>query len=419
MARDPRFNVVDRNQNCAANKNVLPTTNKKNTLSLLGKVGDLEVLNEVGNDIGQGLRTLGQISDSIRNRNGIVPEVFRGASNAIDAGTDAVLTTLSFNPRQVRDQASRLNPGVANRALGQAEAIYDSVTEGRLDEFEDIPGAIQDFQNLERLVGGIITGNPRREARFRDQCVSPYARDLVNRAPKHKFMFVVEFVLNEPYAGQFTEDVLKELAFVVKRTSRPNISFDYEEVNYYNFRSKVLKRQEYQPMSMAFYDDHNGKAITFWNRYLEAISPLARFQNAGDSVFQKLLEERGMDFENSTAGTSSLDPQGGGASGSATTVIDKIKLYHFYKAGTRFDLYTFSKPKIMELQLDELDMSQSEGNEVAFTFGYDALFMETGLLTNQAISNEIDQLTEQGDYPLRPAFEAEVGPPAPAGLNTT
>lgn len=411
MAQDPRRFTVDRP--CPTGKGILAATNKKDTFSLLGKVGDLEVLNEANNEIGQGLRTLGSISDSIRNRNGIVPEVFRGVSSAVDAGTDAVLSTLSFNPREVRDQASRLNPGVANRALGQARDIYDSVTEGRFDEFEDLPGAIQDFQNLEVLVRGIVTGNPRREDQFSGQCVSPYAIDLVARAPKHKFMYVVEFVLSDPYASSFDSTVPEELAFVVKRSSRPNISFEYEEVNFYNFRSKVLKRHEYQPMSMSFYDDHNGKAITFWNSYLKAISPLSNFQNAGADVYEGMLEQRGMDFENNfTAGTSSLAPRNTGA-GSPTTIISHINLYHFYKAGSMYDVYTFLKPKISELQLDELDMTQTgDGNEVAFTFAYDALFMDVGLITDQTVSNDMDALTDSGEYSFKPPVQLQ-GPPAP------
>ncbi len=426
MAQDPRNFTVDRA--CLPAKDILSASNKKDAFSLLGKVGDLEVLNNGGSDIGKGLRTLGSISDSVRNRSGIVPDVFRTVTGAVDAGADTVLNTVGFNPRQVRDTVSRLNPGVANRAVGQAEAIYDSVRNGRFDEFDDIPGAIQDFTNLEGLVRGIFTGETRREDRFKDQCVSPYAMDLVSRAPKHKFMYVVEIVLNEPYVSAFNaiqENIAEELAFVTKRAARPNISFDYEEVNYYNFRSKVLKRHEYQPIAMSFYDDHNGKAITFWNNYLRAVSPQAEFGPAGSGTSTSLLEASGMNFEpgadlsgsaQSSSGTSSLLSDANGVT--PTTVINHINLYHFYKSGTTYDIYTFINPKITELQLDELDMTQTgDGTEVAITFSYDALYMETALETDQETSNDMAALTDAGAFEFRPPVQ-QAGSSATSGTPT-
>lgn len=414
MAQDPRKFLV--NRKCPA-KNTIEQARKKNFFDSLGRVGDLEVLNEIDNDIGKGLRTLGQISENVRNSAGPVPSVIRetGAA-ALEAGSNFVLETLGFNPRETRTQARQFNPQVANRAIAQAESIYENVRNGRLDEFEDVPQAIADFANLEILTRSIFTPTVQRESRFKGACVSPYARDLIERAPKHKFMYVVEFVLNEPYASEWG-DLGKELAFVVKRTGRPNISFDYEEVNFYNFRTKVLKRKEYQPVNMVFYDDNNGNATRFFEEYIRAISPLVRSSDPRLFPNSSVLEESGMnydDFLNLTAGTSTLQSPTPGATptiGEVTpkTIIKQIRLYHVYKSGTKYDVYSFGNPKILEWQLDELDMTQTgDGTEVSLSFSYDILSLLTAADMTNGVSIDLADLTGDGQFPLRPNPQAGV-----------
>lgn len=94
---------------------------------------------------------------------------------------------------------------------------------------------------------------------------SPYALDLIARAPKHKFMFVVSFIFNPEYAN--LRDVANEMAFVVKKSSRPNIKFQTEDVNYYNFRSKFVTKTEFEEMNMTFHDDMTNNALDFYNAY--------------------------------------------------------------------------------------------------------------------------------------------------------
>lgn len=401
MAQDPRKFLVQ-GRDCPPSEG--PMRNRqKEFYDTLGKIGDLEVLNEVDGRIGKGLRTLRRISDNVRNNAGPVPSIIRQTGEAVlDAGADFVLDTVGINSRETRTRGVQFSPQVANRALGQARSIYDSVRNGQFDEFDEIPTAIAEFSNLEQLLRSVFTGSPTREDRFSGQCISPYARDLIERAPKHKFMFVVEFILNEPYASRIGGDVVEELAFVIKRTTRPNVSFDYEEINFYNYRSEVLKRRQYQPMTMSFYDDHNGNTITFWDQYLRALSPASN-RSALSALQSEILEKQGMDFASgSSAGTSSLDDN-------TKTVIKQINLYHVYKAGSKYDLYIFVSPKITELQLDDLDMTTSgEGTEVGLTFIYDALVIDAAIPMDEDISKQLEELTDAGQYALKPA-------PAPQG----
>lgn len=415
MATDPRKFLTD----CAPARSTGQNTQQKDFFSALGKVGDLEVLNDSNSEIRQGLSTLASISENVRNGDGRVPSAIRDLGSAIldpinnaggaalERAQDFVLDTVGVGSRETRDTFS-LNPDVANRALGQAEAIADAVAQGRYDEFEDIPAAIQDFTNAEILIRGIFTRDTERTDKFKELCVSPYAADLIEHAPKHKFMFVVEFVLNAPYAQDFFNTSAgtpshDELAFVVKRAARPNISFEYEEVNFYNFRSKILKRHEYQPIAMSFYDDHQSGGLWFMNEYLRQISPLSR---NGEPSAQANFEPSGMTFDDPsilTAGTSSLLDNGDG-SGSPKTIINHIKLYHVYQGGKLCDVYTFAAPKITEWQLDELDMTQTgDGTELSFTFAYDALNISLREPV-EAKASQLTDATDQGFYPIVPNF---------------
>lgn len=46
------------------------------------------------------------------------------------------------------------------------------------------------------------------------------------------------------------------------------------------------------------------------------------------------------------------------------------------------NVFTFRNPRITEMTLDELDMSESGGNEVGVKFAYDSVYIETDLDAN-------------------------------------
>jgi hypothetical protein len=66
-------------------------------------------------------------------------------------------------------------------------------------------------------------------------------------------------------------------------------------------------------------------------------------------------------------------------------------------------VYTFINPRIIELNLDELDMAVgTEGNEVSFTFNYDSAYIVTNSMANIATDNNTFPGQTQGTaYPLR------------------
>lgn len=417
MAQDPRKFLADECGFAFPNPRAsLRQTERSAFFEGLGKAGDLEVLNNVNNDIGQGLRSLETVANQIRTGLG-VPDIWNSNfESSLDSKADAVLDAVGIDPGKARTVVANFNPQVVNRAVGQAERIAERVQQGNF-EIRDVPEALQDFGNLGQLARGVFTPPGDTQASQNDALPcdpSPYARDLIALAPKHKFMFIVEFGFQDPHQSDYKD---LDFAFVIKRTTRPQIQFDYEEVNFYNFRTKVLKRLEYQQMTMTFYDDIRSNVLSFYNNYLRAISPLSRIETVDSPSV--LYEESGMTFTPdgdpavNAASTRNVDR---GVPG-VKTILDYIRIYHLAESGKYTDLYQFDNPKITDMQLDDLDMTDSgAGTEMTITFAFDALAIEPRIDTREFMP-KLTQLTDGGLFAIDPKFDGSE--PPSSGVTST
>ncbi len=341
-----------------------------------GKIGDLEVLNDIGGGtIGEGLRTLTHASNAIRTGCGSLPTII---GDSIDQGANWVLENIGIAPTVI-DTLKQFHPEIANTAYGNAKAIYERVQQGHL-KMTDIPSYLQEFQDLERLARGIYTpGSNDRTESLKARCeASPYAIDLLARAPKYKFLFLVQFKLDPGFleSDPSYETSLNGMAFVIKKTSRPHIKYITEDVNYYNYRTKVITKTEFEEMAMSFHDDNLGYTHTFYKACIKAMSPITNNENW---VAPDLLENDGLNFPNGKHTgpnySASLGPLPGD---SKQQIFQEITLYHVHDWGNTTDVYHFYNPRITQLQPDDLDMAESTtGNELIMNFHYDYVFMET------------------------------------------
>lgn len=413
MAQDPRRFLV---KNCgkATQRDISKQTNRKSFFGNqgpIGQIGDLEVLNETktGGRIGEGLRALASSSDLIRTGQQN-PSIL---SNLTE-GENQVLDSVGINPASM-EQASRLNPDVANRALGQARSIYQQVQQGNFT-VNDIPEALADFQNLETLISGIYTP-PQENTKLYEQCgASPYAIDLIAFAPKFKYMFIVQFEYAEPYKDMADLDH----AFVIKTSTRPTVQFEYDDINMYNYRTKVAKSVNYDPMTMTFIDDDLNHANKFYNTYLRAMSPISNMRFDQHFEDQGLYDETGMDFDgglnqgntslkNGSVTSHSYSASLGPLIGDETkNILKRITLFHVYSYGRLMNVYRFYNPKILTMELDQLDMAESGPSELSIQFSYDAVNILNDYEVNpEAIRGEtpaynIEQLSgrNRAQYPI-------------------
>jgi hypothetical protein len=193
-----------------------------------------------------------------------------------------------------------------------------------------------------------------------------YASDLVAFAPKHRFIFKVKFIFNEPYSS-----INREFMYLVKEIDKPTVHWEYEEINMYNFKTKVLKSIKHEALNMTFHDDIQNKVLDFFNAYRLAYSPVSSLNYDQASMF----EDSGMDFyEPGTNGQSSAS-MGILANGNKN-VLSHIEVIQVYAHGTRQNVFVFTNPKIESFDFDNLAMESSEGNSLAVSFGYDALYIK-------------------------------------------
>lgn len=428
MAQDPRTFLV---KSCEERSKVHTSevSSKRDFFSAIGKIGDLEVLNDIGaSQIGEGLRVLSKVSNSIRTGRSVVPgrestELFNNtlarinatSSTSTNQGAMTVLDTVGLG--NAIQPVSGLNPGVANRAYGQAQQIFEKVKQGNF-ELSDIPEYVSDLQNLDTLFRGIYTPPEGPATRDIELCgASPFAIDLIRFAPKQKFLFVVDITFRPQY--QSWKNIGSDMAFVVKTSTRPDVSFEYEEINMYNFRTRIAKRTIYNPMTMTFYDDNQNNANLFYTAYMRAMSPIANIGGVDTSIpsiqeyqtqSMDRTEEFGTTFDlNSTpmySGAASL----GALHDNAENILAEIRLFHVFDYGRLMNVYRFFHPKITTLNLDDLTMSDSgNGTEMTIEFAYDGLY----IIPNYAIVDtspfNIASLTSQGSgYPLNPNFAGTI-----------
>jgi uncharacterized protein YjbJ (UPF0337 family) len=434
MANDPRLFTVKpcgiQNQSSAN-----AASRKKGFLDNIMKVGDLELLNDIGfGKVGEGLRVLSFVSDSIRTGESAVPgregkdtyttALGRIAGTAVDAvneGANVVIDTVGLGG--VADAVGQLNPQVANRAYGQAKNIFQRVKQGNF-KLRDIPEVFQDLQNLETL-GRNIFGNSGsgQPTKRRELCgATPYARDLIAYAPKFKFLFIVEIIPAAAYASW--SDFTDATAFVVKTSTRPRFDVEYEEVNMYNFRTRVPKRVEYPAITMSFYDDNKNMAHSVYTAYMRAMSPIAnikaQYPQAGE------YEKSGMDFARSassatfnpttvlTAGHSaSLGP----LDKNATSIFSEIRLHHIFDYGNRMNTYHFYNPRITSFTPSELSqMETGDGTDFEFEFVYDGLYVDHNVSLQADRPTFLkDTTSRHGQFPIDPVYD-EADPSSSNGI---
>lgn len=432
MTADPRKYFTVKSCAAASKTGAAGASRRKGFLESITKIGDLEVLNKTGfGKVAEGLRVLSAVSDSVRVGESVVPgregtdtynstlgKIANTALESVDQGAQAVLDAVGLGGAV--SAVGDFHPEVANRAYGQAQAIYEKVKQGNF-ELSDIPEYFSDLQNLEQLSRGILgTSNkpPKREYEF---CgASPYAMDLISYAPKFNFLFVVDVEFAPEYNS--LTNIGSSMAFVVKRSTRPSVEFEYEDVNMYNFWTKVPKRVVYPPVSMSFYDDNKNAAHLFYTAYMRAMSPISNMKIEGQTQTGG-YETNSMNFNRDPASQTFGGESGyittkgyaaslGPLSGDTKSIVNRIRLYHVFDYGRLMNIYNFYNPRILTFTPTELNMAETgDGAEFEFQFAYDSMFIEPGFSVWEGGENKnLEDITSNrgtAKYPIKPVFNED------------
>lgn len=341
----------------------------------------------------------------------------------VDGGATGILSTV------MGDQATnvlsglmqKINPGAINKGISQAKNIHDKVKE-RDFNWRDIPQYVADFKNLYTIGSSIIDpflsagGGP--DVTHTMCSASPYATDLIKQGVKFKFLFVVEFKFYTEYANLLGI----EPSFVVKTSDRPSVVYEYEDINMYNFRTKVAKKSTFTPISMSFHDDEQNRAVAFYNAMQRLMTPIANhltpamYENSGMEYHDIGVDATGKDSGAQGIGIMDHAASIGPLLGSNTSIIQSINLYHVYMGGSKVNEYQFINPRVLNMNLDGMDMSAGETSELKMEFAYDNVVISNYVSPGMVVGKDNE---DGAEYPLGRANWGPGGYPASSEVPTS
>src|SRR5271167_3155936 len=233
---------------------------------------------------------------------------------------------------------------------------------------------------------------------------TPYASAIASGAggfdPKTKFLFKVTFrfipdvadeimtLLGIPNNGQFAA----QLTFTIKQIDLPKYKFEYDEVNYYNFRTQILKKVTHDELGFMMYDSVGNHAINFVNAYLQLLVPASR----QDYTTGYDLWNHGFAFTQSPAQGNDTGMRGVlGKQGGSINILDVMIIDQYYLSrdasqalrgssivnAIKVNSFVFTNPKLTRFDVSDADHEKgSEASMVACGFQFDTLYMQTGQL---------------------------------------
>lgn len=182
-------------------------------------------------------------------------------------------------------------------------------------------------------------------------------------APKLKFYFTISFDFVEDMIlaseDEKGSENLQDIKFGVRQITRPNPNIIYEDINYYNFMTKVATKVDFGVVTVTLYDDRKNRAHNIFKKYMEAVSPVTTNRKEKYFLLQKLGQ----------SDASSIGPL---TTSARNSPIKNIRVTHLVNGTDQKVFYDYLNPKIQNVMLDELDMTQSDVNTITFTFIYDS-----------------------------------------------
>lgn len=392
-----RFAVQNCDAKAASRRQALDASKSTGLVSGLGKLA--------------GIEGTGVVQEAL---DAIVSTVHVGGpefEKLVNGGVEGLMTSIlgSQASNYITGALNNVSPHAINQAKNAAEQIYDKIKNQDFD-WRDIPQFTADFKNLYTLgteiVDPFLVNNAPNLAPVQACSASPYATDIMRYGVKFKFLFVAQINFRKNYLGLVNIDP----SFLIKTADRPTVTYEYEDINQYNFHTKIVKRSTFEPVKFTFYDDEQNTAVAFYNAMIRLMSPKA------NNMSELTLSNSGMDFGGLLAsatgrdsGTQGIPAYVHGASvgpllGTDVSIIESIDLFHVYSGGQKVNQYRFLNPRIVTLGLDELDMSSEAVTEMQMEFAYDAIEITNAVSMTNITGGHID---------MRPGFRYPLGGPNP------
>jgi hypothetical protein len=249
--------------------------------------------------------------------------------------------------------------------------------------------------------------NTRRNRPPGEWVSSSYAAHLSGASsyrPKLKFLFKIEFIFKSGViegllnAGLITAEAAKQLrenqfTFMVKTVDRPKVDFEYEDdVNMYNFRTKVLKKIRHRELTVTFLDDTGNRVFNFFRVMMMIHSPITRRQVTRDNTTNLPTSASasigsGMNFTESAFNKFDIAHRGvvnlNSVASNVGTPFEAIRVKQMFVDVSQSSLrdaprqvtFDFINPRVVSFDLDDMSHETSEPNLLTMQFDYDWMEM--------------------------------------------
>ena len=215
-----------------------------------------------------------------------------------------------------------------------------------------------------------------------------YAASLANSQfrPKLKFLFRVEFLFKEGVLEKFGRaDWQRNFTFLIKSVDRPKVDFEYEEVNQYNFRTKVLKKISHKELTMTFMDDVGNNVYEFFRFMMMVHSPITR---RSVTASQDITDAHaaystgsGMEFTDGLGKINDFANRGV-VNTELGNVIQAIKVTQIFldqtsalDSAAKQVSFFFINPRVVSFDLEDVNHEVSDPNVFTMQFDFDFMVM--------------------------------------------
>lgn len=256
------------------------------------------------------------------------------------------------------------------------------------------------FTRFLKGVGQGIT-NPKGNLGDARHAARLYLDNGMARAPRTKFLYHVQFNINNPAIASksFITNNEGAINMLVKTADLPKITFEHDIKNQYNRKRIIYKELKYEPLNIVFHDDNLGVINALWAQYLSYYSgerylpPTFWTQQLGPYAKDASTKGAAQGFN--------LDSESGRNAAAAIPgrirygldvdkknfvrpFFDSITIYTLSRK--KFNSYTLINPHITSWNHGNVDQSASNGTiEATMNIVYESILYGTGSIVRGAV----------------------------------
>ncbi len=239
-----------------------------------------------------------------------------------------------------------------------------------------------------------------------------YVGDNFKLAPRQGFLYHVFLDLDPSFLNRVGSDPRIQAGMLVKSVDLPKFSIDTKSLNSYNKYNIVQTKVKYDPITIAFHDDHADVVRSIWFQYYN------HYYRDADLGYSDPTGQVNPGYrQNTKYSQRAANDWGYTPKTSSTRIINAIRIYSMSQK--RFAEYTLVNPIITNFRHGQHQAGNSEPMQHEMTVSFEAVLYGAGWVSNQTVAGFADAIYDKTPSPLTPAGGGTQSIIGPGGLMAT